>query len=90
MIQTALILTAEAQLRVLSIICDGDSVNCSTLRELGCNILVYNFADLENSFLHPTLNYNIHVLLDPCHMLKLARNVLAEYKVFYTADEKIE
>lgn len=42
LIQTALILTAEAELRILSIICDGYSVNCSALKELGCNILIYN------------------------------------------------
>lgn len=90
LIQTALILTAEAHLRVLSIICDGKSVNCSTLRELVCNIFVHNFADLENSFPHPTLNYNVYVLLDPCHMLKLARNALAEYKIFHTADDTVE
>lgn len=86
LIKTALILTAEAQLRVLSIICDGESVNCSTLRELGCNIFTDNFAQLKNFFPHPTLNYNVYVLLDPCHMLKLARNALADYEVFYTVD----
>lgn len=76
LIRTALILTAEVQLRVLSIICDGESVNCSALKELGCNIFVDNFTDLKTSFPHPT-HYEVYVMLDACHMLKLARNALA-------------
>jgi len=90
LIKTALILTAEANLRVLSLICDGESVNCATLRELGCNILVHNFEDLKSSFPHPTLNYDVQTLLDACHMLKLGRNALADFLVFLSADGKIE
>ncbi|KYQ48535.1 THAP domain-containing protein 9 [Trachymyrmex zeteki] len=89
-IETALILTAEVQISVRSITCDGDSVNCSVFRELGCNIFVDNFADLENSFSHPTLNYNVRILLDACHMLKLCRNALADYGIFNSVDGQIK
>ncbi|KYN22497.1 THAP domain-containing protein 9 [Trachymyrmex cornetzi] len=90
LIETALILTAEVQISVRSITCDGDSVNCSVFRELGCNIFVDNFADLENSFPHPTLNYNVRILLDACHMLKLCRNALADYGIFNSVDGQIK
>lgn len=90
LITTALILTAEVQLNVHAIICDEETVNCSTLKEFGCNIFVDKFEDIENSFPHPVLNYNVRVLLDLCHMLKLVRNTLAEYKVLCSNEGNIK
>ncbi len=37
-------------------------------------------------FKHPSRNYNVYVILDPCHMLKLARNALASMSSFYDQD----
>lgn len=90
LIETALILTAEVQLNMRAIICDGESVNCSALNLLGCNIFSSSFADLQNSFPHPVLNYKVKVMLDACHMLKLARNSLADYKTFCSNDENLK
>lgn len=89
-ILTALTLTAEAQLHVHAIVCDVEAVNCSTLNQLGCNIFASSFADLKNSFKHPVLNYEVKVFLDACHMLKLARNALADKKRFCTDEGNIE
>lgn len=33
------------------------------------------------------MKYNVRVLLDPCHMLKLARNAIADYKEFKIENE---
>jgi len=75
-----LILTAEVGIRVCSLTCDEENINCATLKELECTIFVHKFENLKNEFPYSTLQYNVRVLLDPCHMLKLARNALAEYE----------
>lgn len=82
LIKTVLILTAEVKLRVKSITCDGETVNVSALKILGCNLFPHNYQNIVNYFKYPTENYNIYVLLDACHMLKLARNSLADYGEF--------
>lgn len=70
LVLTALTLTAQAQLHVHVVVCDAEAVNCSTLQQLGCNIFANSFNNLKNSFQHPTLNYEVKVLFDACHMLK--------------------
>lgn len=34
-------------------------------------------------FKHPSQNYNVYIILDPCHMLKVARNAFASMDSFY-------
>lgn len=36
---------------------------------------------LKTNFKHPTRDVNVHVILDACRMLKLARNAMAECKL---------
>ena len=40
-------------------------------------------------FKHPTLGYDVFVMLDPCHMLKLARNTLASLGSILAQNEGI-
>lgn len=84
LILSALSLTSDSELKVRSITCDGASVNISALNKLGCNIYVNDYDSIVNSFKHPTRDYNVYVILDACHMLKLVRNALADYKEFKT------
>lgn len=72
LILTALSLTSESDLKVRSITCDGVSVNVSALNKLECNIYGNNYETIINNFKHPVRDYNIYVILDACHMLKLA------------------
>ena len=44
--------------------------------------------DPKPYFKHPKADYNIYATLDICHMLKLARNSLAELKTFFTSSEE--
>lgn len=90
LILTALSLTSNSKLKVRSITCDGASVNISALNKLGCSIYENNYESIVNSFKHPTRDYNVYVILDACHMLKLARNALADFKEFRTDDGNIE
>jgi len=79
LINTALILTAEVGIKIRSLTFDGRHTNWTALKILECNIFVNNIED----FKHPTLCYNVHAVPDPCHMLKLCRNALAEYLKFF-------
>lgn len=63
---------------VRSVTCDGAAVNIQTLKNLGCSLNPTNFAPY---FKHPANDSNVHAILDPCHMLKLVRNTLAEKKI---------
>ncbi|EFN66196.1 THAP domain-containing protein 9, partial [Camponotus floridanus] len=71
LIKTAFILTTEAGLRIRAVTCDGDS----------------NYKNINNFFPHVTMKYNVRVLLDPCYMLKLARNAIVDYKEFKIENE---
>ncbi|KAL2085045.1 hypothetical protein ACEWY4_020563 [Coilia grayii] len=59
--------------QVVSLTCDGPSQNFSMIRELGAEL---DIMDMRPYFYHPQeQTQKIHVLLDPCHMIKLLRNV---------------
>ena len=47
------------------------------MNELGGNM---SLPQLNPFFKHPETNYNIALLLHPCHMLKLIRGALFTYK----------
>lgn len=72
---------ADAGLRVWTITGDGSSVNISTFQQLGCSFGT-TFESMTTKFKHPSQNYYVYVILDPCHMLKLARNALGSLSLF--------
>ena len=72
----ALVKTAEIGLKVWCLTSDGTSSNIATFKLLGC-IFGLTYESIITKFKHPTLSYDVFVMLDPCHMLKLARNTLA-------------
>lgn len=39
---------------------------------------IVNSAPMKTNFKHPVTREDVYVLLDSCHMLKLARNLLAQ------------
>lgn len=71
---------------ILNITSDGLVTNLSVFEKLGAN-----FADFKPSFKNPFSNNDIHVIQDPCHMLKLVRNTLADREILYDSENnKIE
>ena len=80
LIKTALILTGEKNLQVRTITCDGAASNQSCFKLLGCE------GEAVPAFAHPVLDYKVYVTLDICHMLKLARNALADLGKFFDKD----
>ena len=61
---------------VVSLPHDGCSANLSMLQLLGINLK--NVYEIQSYFKHPVNDSKVHVFLDPCHMLKLVRNTLAD------------
>ena len=82
LVRLALEKAADAGLRVWSITADGTSVNLSTFEQLGCK-----YDSMITKFKHPSRDYYVYVILDACHMLKLARNALGSIQSFYDKDD---
>ena len=75
-IEKSLKKAAEVGLKVWSVTAGGTAVNLKTFEILGCNFCgTYN--DMQTSFKYPITGEDVHVILDPCSMLKLARNAMA-------------
>ena len=81
LLRMALEKAAEAGLQVWSVTADGTSVNISTFIKLGCNFST-SYDSMVTKFKHPSRDHHVYVILDPCHMLKLARNALASLVSF--------
>jgi len=64
---------------VVSMTCDAPPTNISTLKKFGAS---FDLSGIKSSFSHPSDHTkSVAVILDPCHMLKLARNTLTNLKV---------
>ncbi len=80
LIKESINLLTYAGLDVHGVTFDGCAKNLATARQLGCNL-----DKFDGSFNHPTRpNKTLYVILDVCHMLKLARNSLGDMKFFFT------
>ena len=71
---------AESYLEVHAVIFDGTSKNLTTAADrLGCKIS----SNSDGCFKQPCREErNIYIILDACHMIKLARNALADIGIF--------
>ena len=79
---------ANASLKVWSVTADGTAVNINTFEILGCQFSG-NYESIKSSFENPATKEDVFVILDPCHMLKLARNALADKGSFIDGDGNI-
>ena len=69
----------SVNVNIRSITADGVSCNVRAFELLGCKIQRCNsFNEFKTHFLHPNSLLPVYIVFDPCHMLKLARNILAE------------
>ena len=78
LVTKALEMAATAGLKVWSVTGDGTAVNLRTFQLLGCNFSG-SYDEMVTSFKHPTTGEDVFIILDPCHMLKLARNAFAHF-----------
>lgn len=85
LIKLALIHAYNAGLTVYSVTCDGAYTNFSTFKLLGC-LAGDNYDDIKCWFDHPITKSKVFYIPDACHMLKLARNTLANNYVLESDD----
>ena len=78
----------EIGMRVWTVTMDGHGSNQAMCKDLGCSMSVENCSP---KFKHPAdPNQDIYVMYDPCHMLKLFRNMLDAYGALVSPSGKIE
>lgn len=75
----------EIGIKIWSVTCDGASSNVQCFKKLGCNFDVNN---LNCKF--TVSNLEVSVVFDACHMLKLARNALADKQLFKSVNGDIK
>lgn len=76
LIKSALTHAYDFGLNVCSVTCDGAYTNFSSLKILGCEF-GSSYDDIKCWFEHPISKTKVFFIPDACHMLKLARNTLA-------------
>ena len=81
-------MAAKAGLKVWSVTADGTAVILRTFETLGCNF-VGTYNEIKSSFVHPTTGEEVFIILDPCHMLKLARIALEKLQSFVDGEGNI-
>lgn len=67
----------ERGIKVVCITMDGHISNINMCTMLGCQLKLNQ--PLKTHFVHPSSGENVFVIMDPCHLLKLARNMLQAY-----------
>ncbi|KAL2092151.1 hypothetical protein ACEWY4_011949 [Coilia grayii] len=65
-------------IKVVCVTMDGHISNIAMCNMLGCQLKLDGHP-LKTSFTHPSSGEDVHLIMDPCHMLKLARNMLKNY-----------
>lgn len=69
----------ERGIRVVCVTMDGHASNISMCTQLGCQLKANSLVPLKTFFAHPVTGEKVFVMMDACHMLKLARNMLQAY-----------
>lgn len=82
-IQMCLTKCHEVGAEVVSLTFDGCASNFATAKLLGCDFATNN---MKTFFDHPITQKPVVVILDPCHMVKLVRNVFEAKKTLIDKD----
>ena len=79
LIKDCICLLFKEGINVVAVVFDGCYTN------LGCKM---NVSELKTSFQHPqNPSSKVHVIFDVCHVIKLMRNLLGDYKVICHQDK---
>jgi len=72
----------EAGITVRSLTSDGTTTDLKTYEILGCSL---DHTNIQSSFPHPDEPLiNIHCIVDPCHLMKICRNCMAELSLSHS------
>lgn len=72
-------------IRVVCLTMDGHASNVSMCTQLGCNLKEDLCKPLKTHFPHPITGDKVFVMMDACHMLKLARNMLKVRALYFAS-----
>lgn len=50
------------------------------------HLIIFQWPNIRNYFPHPVSNDKVYVILDPCHMMKLVRNTIGDFKEMRSND----
>lgn len=78
MVNAGLQLLQQHGIVIRALIMDGSHPNQRTAKLLGANL---DFDDFNPSFPHPSTSEAVHIIFDPCHMVKLARNLIGDFGI---------
>ena len=81
LVKKALEISSTYGINVYGVTCDGAHTNFDAMRLLGC-IFGTKLSDISGSFSCEFYEHELCFIADACHMLKLARNALADVKTF--------
>ncbi|KAE9521578.1 hypothetical protein AGLY_018042 [Aphis glycines] len=89
LVTSAIIKLHEIGIRIWSVICDGAPSNVQCFKKLGCNFNIDNLNEFKCIFTVAG-NLEVSAVFDVCHMLKLARNCLADKGAFKVNNSLIQ
>jgi hypothetical protein len=78
LVEAALVALHQQGVEVKCLTMDGHATNLGMVRMFGCDLRQPD--NLKTSFPHPFSGHPIHILIDPCHVLKIIRNMWEAYK----------
>lgn len=81
---TVLTTLYDTGVHVIAFTFDGTITNFTTVNRLGCELRIETGHALKTNFPHPCANYEVSVILDAVHMLKLVRNTLHSKSTLHT------
>ena len=87
LVQKVLEISSLHDLNIYSVTYDGARANVDAMRFLGCEFGT-KLPDIVGSCSCDFFDHKLFFIADACHMLKLARNALADLKVFIDNDGK--
>ena len=88
LVRNSLYLAATHELNIRSVTCDGTNANLECMRMFGCK-LGGSLEEIDGVFKYEEYGHDIIFVPDVCHMLKLARNSLADLKELEDGNGKI-
>lgn len=80
LLETVLTKVCELNIRVISVTFDGLPANIKMCERMGAS---FERKDLRPYFYFPSAADKTYIILDPSHMLKLARNAIGKQKILY-------
>ncbi len=79
LLQHALEALHKRGIKVVCVTMDGHLSNISVCTMPGCQLKLNPLEPLRTYFTHPSSGEKVFVMMDPCHTLKLTRNMLQAY-----------